>query len=633
MPPMERSFPIWVAILLTSSAAFAQESEQNRHTDSRARFVHRINLWDEDGRNISMKDTEQRPYSPTMTCARCHPTILISHGWHFNATDRSAPPGRGGEPWMYQDATTRTLLPISHREWPGTWSPKDVGLSDWQFVLLFGRHHPGGGPGLHPTTQPVDPKARWDFSGRLEVDCMICHSADNSHDPAERARQIELQQNFKWAATVAMGLAHVPGSARTLKIEPPEEGPNEPPKRPTLKMTYDKTKFDVEDKVLFNVARKVPNNRCYYCHTAIEVGKDVPPRWQHDGDVHLVKGMTCTDCHREAIDHMTTRGYEWEHKDRADAGLATLTCRGCHLGARGSGGALTAGMGGKLGSPRPEHRGLPAIHFEKLSCTACHSGPWPQMQPGLVQTSMAHALGLEKPTRNSETVPRILQPIFIRGADGKIAPHRAVWPNYFGRMGKESIAVIPPSVVKEAAGDEVLPAVRELTADASKPLSDEQISKTLAALSTGAAATQPAGSSGQAVYVSGGVVFGLDKGKVVKISSERAEAQPYEWAFAHDIRPASQSLGIRGCTDCHSSQGAIYFGEVTPVGAFAAGNGVTRTMTELRGESTALANAGVGSFMGRSLFKVLIFICGGVVAAVLLTAGVRGLGAWLVRES
>jgi hypothetical protein len=56
-------------------------------------------------------------------------------------------------------------------------------------------------------------------------------------------------------------------------------------------------------------------------------------------------------------------------------------------------------------------------------------------------------------------------------------------------------------------------------------------------------------------------------------------------------------------------------------------------MTQMRGESTALANAWVGSFMGRSLFKVLIFICGGVVAAVLVAAGVRALSAWLVRET
>src|SRR3954471_1388861 len=410
-----------ILVVLFCGRLFAQEGEQNRHIDSRARFVHRINLWDEDGLNISTKNTEQRPYSPAQTCGRCHSAIVISHGWHFNAPDKTVPVGRAGEPWMYQDATTRTLLPMSYRDWPGTWSPKDVGLSDWQFVLLFGRHLPGGGPGMNPTTQPADPKARWQFSGKLEVDCMICHSADNAHDTTERGKTyIPNAQNFKWAPTMAMGLAHVPGSARTLKVEAPEEGSNEPPKKPTLKMTYDKTKFDAEDKVLFNVARKVPNNRCYYCHTANPVGSDVAPLWQHDGDVHLVKGMSCTDCHREGIDHMTTRSYEWEYQDRKNPSLATLTCRGCHLGTHADGSSVTAEMGGKLGSPRPDHGRLPEINFEKLTCTACHSGPWPSMKPGLVQTSMAHALGLEKPTRTPDTVPKILQPLFLRGADGKI---------------------------------------------------------------------------------------------------------------------------------------------------------------------------------------------------------------------
>ena len=173
--------------------------------------------------------------------------------------------------------------------------------------------------------------------------------------------------------------------------------------------------------------------------------------------------------------------------------------------------------------------------------------------------------------------------------------------------------------------------MRELTPDAGKPLTDEQISKMLTALSTGDAATQPSGSSGQAVYVSGGIVYGLDKGKVVKVADNRHEAQPYEWAFAHDVRPKSMSLGIRGCTDCHSSQGAIYFGEVTPVGAFPAGNVVTRSMTELRGESTLLADAWVGSFMGRSLFAADFYLRRRV-AAVLLTAGVCGCSAWLVRR-
>src|SRR4051812_45563290 len=102
-----------ILLMHPCSNSYAQEGEQNRRTDSRARFVHRINLWDEEGRNISMKNAEQKPYSPAQTCGRCHPTTYISHGWHFNATDKSVAPGRAGEPWMYQDATTRTLLPVS----------------------------------------------------------------------------------------------------------------------------------------------------------------------------------------------------------------------------------------------------------------------------------------------------------------------------------------------------------------------------------------------------------------------------------------------------------------------------------------------------------------------------------------
>src|SRR5213079_1570661 len=94
------------------------------------------------------------------------------------------------------------------------------------------------------------------------------------------------------------------------------------------------------------------------------------------------------------------------------------------------------------------------------------------------------------PTRTPDTVPKILQPVFLRGADGKIAPHRAVWPNYFGRMGGKTITPIPPSEIKEAA-EEILPPVRELTADASKPLTDEQIIKTIQALTAKAATSGP----------------------------------------------------------------------------------------------------------------------------------------------
>ena len=40
-------------------------------------------------------------------------------------------------------------------------------------------------------------------------------------------------------------------------------------------------------------------------------------RWTHDGDIHLIKGMLCVDCHRNGADHMMVRGYEGEFEVKA----------------------------------------------------------------------------------------------------------------------------------------------------------------------------------------------------------------------------------------------------------------------------------------------------------------------------
>ena len=48
---------------------------------------------------------------------------------------------------------------------------------------------------------------------------------------------------------------------------------------------------------------------------------------------------------------------------------------------------------------------------------------------------MAHGLGLERPHRyNPKALPGIVEPVFLQGHDRKIAPHRMVWPNYWGWM-------------------------------------------------------------------------------------------------------------------------------------------------------------------------------------------------------
>ena len=414
---------------LGAAAWAAEPPEQFPRTDSRAPYVHRITLYDHDGAAIDPDDALAGPYSPRMTCGKCHDYVAISHGWHFNAASGEVSAGRPGEPWILLDSRTADALPVSGRGWPATLTPQQAGLTDWQFVLRFGHHLPGGGYG-----EPDDSRVagaperdRWRISGRLEIDCMFCHSADQQHDPAEAARQIE-QQNFRWAPTAALGLAMVRGAAKDLPDDWDPLMPPNPnyPEQAGPRLVWDKSRFDPDDRVLFNIVRKPPSERCYFCHSFREVGQPAKPAWQISQDVHTAAKLACVECHRNGIDHMITRGYPGEAKDRAAPAAAAFSCEGCHLGVDGASDPELA-LGGHLAAPHPQHRGLPPLHFEKLACTACHSGPRPQTHPRRFQTALAHGLGLASRDRKDDLPPVIVGPVFLRQRDGRIAPHRLLW--------------------------------------------------------------------------------------------------------------------------------------------------------------------------------------------------------------
>jgi hypothetical protein len=72
---------------------------------------------------------------------------------------------------------------------------------------------------------------------------------------------------------------------------------------------------------------------------------------------------------------------------------------------------------------------------------------------------------------------------------------------------------------------------------------------------------EEAPSQGPAVYIAGGKLHRLDGGRLR--AEDHAQAQPYLWPIAHDVRPATQALGAKGCQDCHSTETAIFFGKVS----------------------------------------------------------------------
>jgi len=413
---------------VAAAALGAEETGQLLRTDSRAPYVHRISLYDHDGRIIDPRDSFAGPYSPKMTCGKCHDYRLISGGWHFSEQRRGLPGGRAGEPWVLIDAKTGGQTLLSGRGWPGTARPDEAGLTDWQFLRRFGGYTPGGGFG-EPAAEVVAAsreRARWEISGPLEIDCMMCHAAGRQHDPAELARQIE-RENYKWAATVALGLAVLRGDAKDLPddwdpLMPTD--PNLPPVRGP-ELVWNVGLFDADDRVLFDIAPRPTNERCYFCHSVRVVGADAGAATTSSQDVHLAAGLSCVDCHQNALDHLIVRGYEGESAERVDPAVGAYSCRGCHMGVACAEDPWLR-LGGHHGAPHPLHRGLPPIHLERLACTACHSGPWPAATPARFQTARAHGLGRAVSDRAADDLPAVVGPIFLRQPDGKITPERLV---------------------------------------------------------------------------------------------------------------------------------------------------------------------------------------------------------------
>jgi len=595
---------------------------------TRTPAVHRVPIYDDDDAAIKQDAKDAPPFSERATCNQCHKYSEILKGWHFNAADPKVDPGRPGEPWILTDIQTGTQLPMSYRHityktWPGTWHPASVGLSPWQFIQLFGRQFPGGGIAEKDAEDVQDAKARWTISGKLAIGCLNCHAADRFQDGTAWATACE-NQNFMWASTAASGFGIVTGSVKSLPSNYDPLNPEasmldkDTAKPPAIK--YDKARFDADNKVFFDVLRKGTNARCYFCHTTRSVGPDAPEAFEVDEDVHVKAGLACADCHRNGLDHQLVRGYEGEPQDPKHPERLSLTCRGCHLGAE----SAVAGpetMGGRLGAPVPKHKGLPTIHFEKLTCTACHSGPMPGAQAVRTQTSMAHGLGVHAKDRSADALPWIEATVFTPQADGKIGPNKMMWPAFWGRSTDQtglSITPLLPAVVSKAAG--ALLAVDR--SDKSKP----PVYATLDAETVAAVLEKLGDEGGLPVYVVSGKVYRRgDGGKLV--AYDAPPARPYAWPIAHDVRPAARSLGSGGCTDCHSDKSAIFFGKVLAEGPAKVAEPTALAMYEFQGKDPTSLKLWALSYQGRPYFKILGYATAGIIGAVLLLYGFLGLAA------
>ena len=437
----------------------------------------------------------------------------------------------------------------------------------------------------------------------------------------------------------------VKGSAEKVGLDyMPEMGPVTPEQEENAPcVVYKKSIFNAKNEVFFDIARQPMDSRCYFCHSMRRVDRENLYKeeaygrefFKTDADVHSQAGMRCVDCHRNGEDHKIRRGYEREIGTELDPCLATLSCKGCHLGESGS-------AGGRLGAPKPLHKGIPPLHFKKLTCTACHSGPYPKDVTNFVQTSQSHGLEFQGTHRGNDTVPLIVEPVYAkRTYDGKIGPQRMVWPSYWAREkeGKvkpikaekvvEKAKVVFDGILEERAEDNAKKAKAEGAAHEGKKkyLTEERIAAILEILN------QDAENEGQAAYVSGGKLYRrIAEGKLE--ASDHAAAEPVSWPIGHNVRPATESLGAKGCLECHAQGAPFHFGQVE-----------IPTLADLPVENVPMhaflkldrqeLEEWAWTYQFRTLFKIIGYAAGAVIALVLLAYGmygVRGLSDWARRH-
>ena len=594
-------------VILACGLQPAAAQERFKRADSRRPYAHHVELYDARDRVVDPTDEAALPYSPASTCRRCHDYAAISSGHHFNAAS-GAGAERPGEPWILADPRTGTQLPLSYRGWPGTYTPSDVGLDAHRFTQTFGRQLPGGS--VTYTGAAAD-QGRWLLSGALEVDCMMCHAASRAYSQERWAKEVAAE-NYAWAPAAALGLARSSGEVKTL---PNDQDPAEREKLPTT--VYDLSAFADDGTVFFDIVRLPRDAACYACHTVNAVGPGATPRWARDGDVHLRAGLSCADCHRNGIDHDMVRGFEGESHP-SGIPVRTLSCRGCHLDETDGHGNVVA-RGGRLGAPKARHVGLPPLHLEKLSCTACHSGPRPSPVAGAVQTAMAHGLGIPSQTRTDDDLPLIVQPVLRRDAAGVIQPQRMMWPSFWGWRSGEKVAPMAPDLAYQTIR-RALRIRKDLRAELGKAASGDAAREEAfrAGIAKALAAFAKTRDDATPVFVAAGRIYCLAAEGETLVVTEDPVAAPCAWPLAHDVRPAREATGATGCVECHAAGAPFLHGTASARGPVPEVAPLTTTMAERTDQDPQLISAWEQAFGARDGFKWVGFVVLGAVALILL---------------
>jgi hypothetical protein len=155
-------------------------------------------------------------------------------------------------------------------------------------------------------------------------------------------------------------------------------------------------------------------------------------------------------------------------------------------------------------------------------------------------------------------------------------------------------------------------------------LTEEQIERVLKSLAQ-TENQQKAKEKGKFFYISGGKMFLLDE-KEELTAIEHSAADPVTWPLAHQVRPAQQSLGIKGCTECHKKRSAFFFNTVEGVGPLKTQRVAVRSAHLFMRLDKPFQKLFGLSFSIRPAFKVVLFISALIIGSILILLFLLALG-------
>jgi formate dehydrogenase gamma subunit len=653
------------ALLIFWLAAYSSEAAGERPT---AGVCPPYFLKDESGQIIDPVKgiNADQPYSPRQTCsgAGCHDYARITEAYHFTQ-------GAGESPTETQ--RKRMLWPTSTGNFGGSWcspaplyrymspkqnsSPAEMDLTAFTFFTSpCGACHPGGGSAeydregnrydewmranglLAGGDNDFDGdyyQAHWDKTGVMEADCLLCHLPGYQY--GERSRQLGLW-NFRWAATSGAGLATVKGAVKDNTL---------------VEVNYHKELFDSQGRPRLQLVRSPRNEACLSCHAQ--------PGWKKRGanfrartDVHLRAGLRCADCHAAGSSAQDPRISGWEVHQfgkgddpggliRNDLDNTVIDCGDCH----GS---------GRLGAPIARHRGLPAVHLEKIACQTCHipertvmpsevqagdvfnEAPWIQGSKRLwtfygPDGRFRNHYGFIETAGYDDKPTERFRPVLVR-YKGKIYPVNRVHSAWPGIEVEGDEALMQPRMgdlmrmwTQHKADPSRYPELARITDDNGDGVPEVNRSEEIDALI--AAVTRLLSDVGYPME--GKRVVWVLNDRVYRSGTEFRTVEKEDWEaspfanvhkYSHDIAPARAALGANGCSDCHSRDSAFFFGSVLEYPFGPDGQAVRTEQWRILGVSETAAR--MGAWRETRFKPVAAWLIAGAVVLALLHLVVFG---------